>query len=102
VEDPQELARAEQTQPDEKLEKAIFGREVEEFLTNDRIGKYLVERARSESEAAMAERMLADPADVELNRRLQVRFQVAQSVIDWLGEAITDGEQARKILEDEQ
>ena len=87
--------------PDEKVEQAIFGEEVRQFLENDRVGQYLVRKAQAEVEDAMVELKDVDADNPNAIRRIQMRIRVAESVVGWLAAAVDDGLRARQILEDE-
>jgi hypothetical protein len=91
----------EQPIEDHKIEDAVFGREVAAFLQNDRIGRYIVRRAADEVEAAMLDLKDVDPEKPSDIRAIQMRIQVAESVVGWLVEAVDRGSTAEKILEDE-
>lgn len=89
----------EETIPDAKVEQAVFGEEVRAFLEDDRIGRFLVNKAALEVEDAMLELKTVDPDDPKAIRRIQARIQVAESVVSWLAGAIDDGQRAREQLE---
>lgn len=84
---------------DPNLEAAVFGREVEHFLTGA-IGSYLVKRAQNEIDAALNGLREVDPEDAKAVRALQNEAKVAQLVIDWLAEVIRRGQIATQVLED--
>jgi len=86
---------------DPNLEAAVFGAEVERFLTEDRIGVLLVARAREDMEAAQLELVDADPEDAKAIRAAQFKYQVAARVTGWLRDVIVDGHMARKIVEEQ-
>lgn len=85
---------------DPTLERAVFGKEVENFL-NTRIGKYLVQRAEEEAEEA-TERLKTTAAwRTRRIRELQNEIKVAESIQQWLADAVMDGIQATNLLEGE-
>lgn len=86
---------------DPKMEQAVFGEEVRQFLENDRIGRFIVAKAAAEVEDALVELKDVDPDDAKTIRTIQSRIRVAESVVSWLAGAVDDGERARQILEDE-
>jgi hypothetical protein len=86
---------------DPKMEQAVFGEEVRIFMTEDRIGKYLVARAADEVQEGLLELKEADPDDAKGIRKIQFKIRVAESVVGWLAAAVDDGNRARQILEDE-
>ena len=85
--------------PDDPLvETAIFGQQVEQFLSGD-IGKYLVRRAETEAEHATEALKKVHPWRTRRIRELQNIIWVAEHVQKWLGEAILDGRQALNVIE---
>jgi len=92
--------QAEQEPADDLLATAIFGAEVERFLTDDRIGKLIVARAREDMEAAQLELVTIDPEDAAKIRAAQFKYQVAANVVTWLRDVIVDGHNARKVVEE--
>ena len=86
---------------DPRLEEAVFGREVEEFLTNDRIGQYLVAQARKDSEEAATALLTAEPTDFNRIRELQFKGRLPAIVTQWLANAIQNGEAQALILQQE-
>lgn len=84
--------------PDEPTVRwATFGRQVEQFLESD-IGDFLVTRAKKQIEEAIQDLKVADPFKPEEVQKLQNRIIVAESIIDWLGEAIAAGHSALEEL----
>jgi len=85
-----------------QMELVTFGKEVEYFLEQDRIGKYILECAildMSEAAEAMAE---CDAHEVAKMQMLQIKFKVASQVRQWLGNAVQRGMEARTIIEQEE
>lgn len=69
------------------------GFDVQAFMRSD-IGKYFQMRANAELEQAQ-EALVTVPADsAHAIRQLQMKAQVAQRVLLWFGEAVTEGEGA--------
>lgn len=83
---------------DPLVESAVFGREVENFL-NTAIGKYLVERAENQAEAANEQLKRVYSWRSRKIQELQNKIWVAESFQQWLADAIMDGHQALNILE---
>lgn len=75
------------------VDSAELGVEVESFLET-KLGKYLIERAEQEREAAQIALMSVPPTDVEAIRALQFKAQVANGVLAWFAQAIQDGRNA--------
>ena len=84
------------------MELVTFGKEVEYFLENDRIGKYLLENAVLEMSEAAEELSTVDAHDIAKVQALQIKFRVASSVRQWLGQAVQRGMEARTIIEQEE
>lgn len=85
-------------QTDPLMESAVFGREVQEFLEHDRIGRAIVARAKSDMEAAQNELTDIDAEDAKAIRAAQFKYQVANKVVAWLASIIVDGDNAANIL----
>jgi hypothetical protein len=92
-----------QLDPDDpKVRDAAFGRQVEYFLESD-VGRYLVKRARDESETAVEELKDVNPfVHPENIVEIQFRAKLADFIIVWLGDAIAAGEGATEQLKIEQ
>jgi hypothetical protein len=85
-------------QDDELLERAAFGKQVENFW-GSRIGGYLRIRAQECYTAAIQELKSCDPTDTRLVQRLQGQVKVAEDFEQWLSEAVIDGIKSLEILE---
>jgi ribosomal protein S18 acetylase RimI-like enzyme len=85
-----------------KVEAAVFGREVEDFIDHDRIGQYLIDRAKQDLEEASAKLLCVDPTNATAIALLQLDARVAQRVRGWLSEAIESGRNAAVLLQQEQ
>lgn len=94
-------AQLEEQEDDPKFEEAVFGREVREFIENDRIGKYLISKAQEDIAEAAHELLTVDPTDMPKIRAIQNRAAVANAVRDWLRQAIQDGENAVQAIQQE-
>lgn len=87
---------------DIQMELVTFGKEVEYFLENDRIGRYLLECAILDMSQAAEELSVADAHDIAKLHQLQIKFRVAAQVRQWLGDAVSRGMEARTIIEQEE
>lgn len=92
---------AEEPGPDPRIEEAVLGRDVERFLEEDPIGKYIAERARADSEEARAALLICDPTDTTRVRELQFKGRLPELVVGWLGAAIENGRAAAQLLQQE-
>lgn len=81
------------------VKRAVFGKQVEQFLNSD-IGRYMVQRATLRAESAVESFKRCDPSDVAQVRKLQNEILWAESFSDWLSAAVTDGLQALNIIEE--
>jgi hypothetical protein len=86
---------------DPKVRWAMFGRQVEHFLESD-VGRFLVNRAKDETEAALEEFKDADPFNGPAMAKIQARAKLSDSIVVWLGDAIAAGENATEQLKIEQ
>lgn len=92
---------SEQPPLDPKWEAAVFGREVAAFVDNDRIGQYIIDRARADLEEAQAKLLEVDPGDAKAIAALQLDARVANRVRGWLKEAIENGKNAEILIQSE-
>lgn len=93
--------REEESDKNENLEKAVFGREVELFLNEDPIGKYLAEKARQQLEEAQAQLVDINPSATSSIIQLQIKAQVANRIAGWLGEAVIEGRNSARLMQQE-
>jgi len=82
---------------DPLMETAIFGKEVQEFLSTN-VGKFLVQRAEKEAEDATQALKRVFPLRWRRITELQNRIYRAESIQAWIGEAIMDGIQAERTI----
>lgn len=87
---------------DVQMELVTFGKEVEYFMDQDRIGSYIIENAVLEMSETAEELSVVDAHDIAKVQALQVKFRVAASVRLWLGQAVQRGMEARTIIEQEE
>ncbi len=86
---------------------AMLGEEVRKFLMNDPVGRYLHHRAKQQIQQAEIDALKVDPDGwrgwLQSRRKLRLirqRADVARTFINWLAEAIMDGNNAEKELDD--
>jgi len=89
------MSSDEQREGQELRSRIAFGLDVQQFM-DTRIGKYLQDRANSDIETALEALKTVDPEDPKAIRKLQNDVAVASNVLDWLGQAVTEGEQAER------
>lgn len=87
---------------DIQMELVTFGKEVEYFLENDRIGKYLLECAILDMSEAAEALAAEDAHNIAQVQQHQIKFRVAAQVRQWLGQAVQRGMEARTIIEQEE
>lgn len=88
-----------QLDPDDPIVRtAVFGRQVEDFLSSE-IGKYLLDRAKLEEEDGLSRLSECDPLDSNGIRALQDIIKRAKSIQTWLSDAVISGHQALNDLE---
>lgn len=87
---------------DPLVRTAVLGKQIENFLDSD-VGRLVAQRAADEIDACAEILKKTSPrhfwgrAKIE---RLQNKIAIAESVIRWLADAVTEGQQATQILED--
>lgn len=86
---------------DPVVNSAVFGKQVEAFLTSD-LGTYLV-RKSEEEEALASERLIVGAHTMSIKDILaeQATITRARTFRDWLAYAVQDGLQALEMLESE-
>jgi hypothetical protein len=87
---------------DIQVELVAFGKEVQFFLQEDRIGVYLLDCAKAEMADAAFELANVNPAETAKVMELQIKYRVADSVQQWLAHAIQRGMEARTIIDQEE
>lgn len=81
------------------LKSVEFGIEVEAFLRTP-IGQYLARRAEEERAAALEELATVSPINVEAIRKLQNVIARADAFGYWLAEAVSEGQNAIRVIEE--
>lgn len=81
------------------IRRAVFGKEVEQFL-NSSVGRYMISRAHSEVSEAFELLKKCDPKDGKTVQHLQNQVWKAESINQWLSDAVTDGLAAINIIDD--
>ena len=79
------------------LAQVEIGLDAEQFL-NSKLGKYLIGVAQQESDEAMRELKFVDPTNSGKIMQLQIKAQVAEAAIKWIGEAVLIGRQSEHSL----
>ncbi len=86
---------------------ALLSEKVRQFLTADPVGRYLHHRAKQQIVQAEIDALMVDPDGwrgwFQARRKLRairLRAEVARSFINFLAEAIVDGDNASRELDD--
>ncbi len=88
--------------PDDiNVRAATFGRIVEDFKSSP-VGAFLLEKAHRQMIQARSSLVTADASDADLIRRIQLEARVAESIITWIEEAISQGHSALEQLIEEE
>jgi hypothetical protein len=80
------------------VRRALFGKQVEQFLSSE-VGRYMVARAEDQKSDALAAFKSCDVEDVQNVRALQNKVKLAESIVQWMAEAVSDGLAALNIIE---
>ncbi len=86
---------------DPHVQDAVFGRQVELFLEQHDVGRYIAEETAKEIESATAELREVDPTDAKAVMKAQFRLRVAEAIVGWLADAIKRGQIAQQVIEGE-
>lgn len=74
-----------------------FGMDVKAFMAGP-IGQYLAGRANHDVDVALDAMRTVDPEDPEAIRKLQNDIKCAENFLLWMGEAVTEGENAERAF----
>lgn len=83
---------------DPTVRDAVFGKQVEDFLSSD-IGEYLIKKAKDEIDSALEKLKKCDPTDSVRVQSLQNQVKVCESIVGWLGDVVINGQQAMRQIE---
>jgi hypothetical protein len=93
----------------ELFARAELGESIRKFLLEDSVGQYLHHRAKQQIGQAEIDALTVDPDGwrgwFQARRKLRVirqRAEVARCFINWLGDALVDGQHAEKELMDDE
>lgn len=86
---------------DPRVTEAVLGRLVDDFLSNDPIGRYIADQARADAAEATARLLDVDPSDFRAIRELQFKGRLPLLVMGWLGNAIENGKAQEQVLQEE-
>ena len=90
-----------QSERDMEMTRVDFGDEVEQFLKT-RVGRYMLQMAQLNIDEAVEELKKCDAEDFKAVRKWQNKIQVAESIQQWLLEAVAAGLQALQRLDEAQ
>ena len=85
---------------DPAVRSAVFGKQVEDFINGD-IGSYLLGRVDDELQSAQAALNKCSPWRRRRITELQNQIWRCESFKDWLADAVISGQQAMKLLENQ-
>ena len=84
----------------ETVQLAARGVEAQAWL-NSPVGRYVVERSIQQVEEAQAQLLEVDPTDAKAVAALQRAATTARDAVQWIIDAVQDGEAAYKALIDQ-
>lgn len=77
---------------------AQLGLDVEHFITHNRVGQYLVERAHQDRIEALEALAKADPHNAPEIYALQIKARTPDLFLQWLNEAVAKGVAAEETI----
>ena len=86
---------------DPNVRLGVFGKQVEDFLETD-VGRYIVRKANDKAEKAIDALKRISPNDNVGIQILQNEIGLAESIVEWLADAIITGQQAIDHLRSEE
>lgn len=84
----------------EQLDKSDLGKECSDFI-DSKIGRYLMDRAEKDQQAAYQEFKDADITDAKAIQSIQSKVNAPGISFAWLMDAINEGNNAQKIIAEE-
>lgn len=87
---------------DPAMRAVSLGLDTEHFITQSKVGKYLVERAHDCRIAALEELTRVNPTDPDGIRALQWQARIPDMFLAWLDEAIAMGTAAEETIRAEE
>lgn len=83
---------------DKDLEqRVVLGLDTEAFLGSN-VGRYIVQRAQEEIDEARESLETVDPENAKAVRDLQFVIGVARATVQWMKEAVADGQNAAEEM----
>lgn len=76
---------------DPQMRAVSLGLDTEHFITHDKVGIYLVEKAHQCRVNALEGLAVADPDDAKLITKLQNAAKIPALFLEWLDQAIANG-----------
>jgi hypothetical protein len=83
---------------DPMMQQVQLGVNVEHFITQDPVGRYLVERAKQSREAALERLASVDPTNARSISALQYEAKIPELFLHWLDEALANAEAAEEQI----
>ena len=83
---------------DPNMRAVSRGLDAEHFVTHDKIGQYLIERAHQCRVAALEELVMVNPTNHGQITQLQWKARIPDMFLQWLDEAIAEGKAAEEII----
>jgi len=83
---------------DPAMRAVSLGLDAEHFVTHDRMGQYLIERAHECRVAALEELVSVNPTNHGQITQLQWKARIPDMLLQWLDDAIAEGKAAEEII----
>lgn len=83
---------------DPLMRKVSLAIDVQHFTTQDKVGRYLIERAAETRASALEALSQADPTDAGSILKLQWEARVPDLFLAWLEEALEEGDAAERNI----
>jgi len=83
---------------DSGMRAVSLGLDAEHFVTYDKMGRYLIERAHRCRVAALEELATVNPTAHGAIAQLQWKARIPDMFLQWLEEAIAEGKAAEEII----
>ncbi len=83
---------------DPAMRTVSLGLDVQHFISQDKVGLYLLERAHQDRIDALEELVKVDPTDQTAITALQWKAKIPDMFVTWIAEAIALGEAAETTI----
>lgn len=97
----QEQTKGQSEESRDIMRRITLGLDMQQMLRSN-VGRHLITRAEEERAATLEKFKSVDPENPKAIRNLQCELAVIDKLQQWMADAVADGDQAEKIIEESQ